>query len=260
MNQPQTVILQARMASHRLPGKVMLPVLGRPLLAYNVERILRAKTVNKVVVATSTADADDAIAAWCHNEGIALFRGSPDDVLGRLLSCVQANHVDVLIRLGADNPLIDAGVIDAVIGFYLEHQGEFDYVSNNHPPTWPDGMEVEIMPRDVLELCAREAEQVFQREHATPFVWDQPDRFRIGNVALPDDRLHAERWTLDYPEDYAFIRSVLEALYPLNPYFEMADIFHLLERQPNLRAHNAMHAGDVWYAQHMDRLKTISSH
>jgi spore coat polysaccharide biosynthesis protein SpsF len=246
------------MKSSRLPGKVMLPVLGRSMIALNIERLRRARTIRRVVVATSVHPMDDVIARLCQEEGIAVFRGSEEDVLDRIYRCACHFGMTEFAKLTADNPLIDPAIIDRVIGFYLEHRGQFDYVSNNHPPTWPDGQEVEVVTLAVLEVAWREARLSFQREHVTPYVWDQPNRFRIGNVALADDHLyHNERWTLDYPEDYQFIKRVFEELYPAKPDFGMNDVLLLEQARPAIKAINAHYAGITWYQQYAGALQTV---
>jgi spore coat polysaccharide biosynthesis protein SpsF len=253
-------VLQARMKSSRLPGKVMLPVLGRPLLSLIIERLRRCRTVRSIVVATSLNPADDVIATLCESERVGVFRGSEDDVLDRLYQCARHAEMDSLARFSADNPLIDPWVADRVIRLFLDRPAEFDFVSNNHPPTWPDGLEVEVLRFAALERAWREAGEPFQREHGSPYIWDQPELFRLGNVSLENDDLYRRmRWTLDTPEDYEFIKCVYEDLYVSNPAFAMADVLALLERKPEIYQINAHRGGEVWYRQHMEKLRTISN-
>ena len=252
-------ILQARMSATRLPGKVLMPVLGRPLLSHNIERIRRAKTTDRVIVATTDKREDDAIQRLCETEGVPVFRGSEEDVLDRTYRCMKQFGMEHGAKFTADNPLLDPAVIDRVVGFYLAHPGGYDYVSNNHPPTWQDGQEVEVFSAAALEAAWREAKEPFQREHVTPFIWDQPERFRTGNVARADDRWYRDyRWTLDYPEDYAFVKAVFEELYPSRPDFTTDDVMELLKRRPDIHAINANRAGYVWYRDHLDSLRTVA--
>jgi len=247
------------MNANRLPGKVLMLVSGRPLLLHNIKRIRRAKTVDRVIVATTDNREDDAIQRLCEAEGIPVFRGSEEDVLDRIHRCLKQFGITACVKLTADNPLIDPSVIDEVVRFYAAHPGNYDYVSNNHPPTWQDGQEVEVFGTAVLETAWREAKEPFQREHVTPFIWDHPERFRIGNVAREDDRWYREyRWTLDYPEDYTFIKTVFEVLYPAKPEFTTADIMDLLRKRPDIHAINANRAGYVWYRDHLDSLRTVA--
>ena len=252
-------ILQVRMNSSRLPGKALLPVLGRPLLAYNIERIQQAQAIDRVVVATSSAPADDVIAAHCATWGTPVFRGSQDDVLDRIYRCARHFGMEVFAKLTADNPLIDPGVIDVVVAAFHAGPAPFDYFSNNHPPTWPDGQEVEIIRTAALECAWRESREAFQREHVTVLLWDQPERFRVGNLALGDDALYRRhRWTMDFPEDYELVRRVFEALYPSHSGFGIEQITALLARQPELGALNQQHKGVVWYDQHQGALQTMA--
>lgn len=251
-------ILQARMKSSRLPGKVLMPAIGRPILSLNVERLRRARTVDTVVIATSSDTEDDAIEAMGQAEGIPVFRGSEDDVLDRIHRCVAHYGWPVVAKFTADNPLIDPLVIDQVIAVYLQNPDAYDYVSNNHPPTWQDGQEVEVIRASALAEAWREGTQDFQREHVTPFIWDQPDRFRIANVAREDDRwYHHYRWTLDYPEDYEFVKAVYEALYASRPDFTTSDLMALLAERPDIHRLNANRQGYVWYDQHIEALQTV---
>src|SRR5438132_928933 len=160
-------ILQARMSATRLPGKVLMPVLGRPTLSYNIARIRLAKTIDRVVVATTENREDDAVQRLCESEGVPVFRGREEDVLDRIYRCMKQFGMAHCAKFTADNPLIDPAVIDQVVGFYLAHPNEYDYVSNNHPPTWQDGQEVEVFSAAALETAWREATQPFQREHGT---------------------------------------------------------------------------------------------
>ncbi len=246
-------ILRARMASARLPGKVLMPAAGRPLILHNVDRIARARGVSRVVVATGDTPENDELEQVCRAAGVEVFRGSEDDVLARIVGCARQFGMETFCKFTADNPLIDPAVIDQVLDYFAE--GGYDYASNNHPPTWQDGQEVEVMRLAALEEAFDEAREPFQREHVTPFLWDQPERYRVGNLARADDSWHKRyRWTLDYPEDYTLIQGVYEAL---GPAFTTAQVMELLEQRPELARVNAMHAGYTWYSEHQDELKTL---
>ncbi|HTQ81478.1 MAG TPA: acylneuraminate cytidylyltransferase, partial [Thermoanaerobaculia bacterium] len=167
---------------------------------------------------------------------------------------------NVVVKIPSDCPLIDPGVIDRVLGFYIENAGRYDYVSNLHPATYPDGNDVEVLPLAVLETAWREAEQPFEREHTTPFVWERPERFRLGNVPWETGRdlSMSHRFTIDYPEDYAFLSEVFEALWaPDRPLFGLAEILALLAERPEILALNSRYAGVNWYRHHLADLKTI---
>lgn len=252
-------VVQARTGSTRLPGKVLLPLLGRPVLLRMIERLQRARLAGTVVVATTTDVEDDKIEALCLAEGIPCFRGHPTDLLDRHLRAAQWLEADVVVKIPSDCPLIDPAVVDRVIGYYLRHAGRYDYVSNLHPATYPDGNDVEAMSLAALQTAWREATRDFEREHTTPFLWERPERFRIGNVAWETGQnlSMTHRWTLDYPEDYALIKAIFEALYPVDPAFGLADILALLERRPELLEINRAYTGVNWYRHHLHELRTV---
>jgi spore coat polysaccharide biosynthesis protein SpsF len=234
-------VVCARTASTRLPGKTLLRAAGKTMLEHALERLGRSGAIRRVVVATTDLRNDDAIAALCRSLETPVFRGSAEDVVGRVRACAAEFGMEHVAHFGADNPLVDPAVCDQVIGIYLE--GGWDYVTNNYPPTWPDGLEVEVTSRETLETLAREATGPRRREHLLTFVWENPDRFRIRNVTR-EPNLHHERWTLDTPEDWELVRSVFERLYPDNPSFGMNDILALLDADPELRTINAAHRDD----------------
>lgn len=254
-------VIQARRGSTRLPDKVMLPLAGAPLLVRMVERVKAAKLSGTVVVATTTDAQDDAVEALCQTAGFDCFRGHPTDLLDRHYQCGKAFGASVVLKIPSDCPLIDPEVIDRTIRFFLENQAAYDFVSNLHPATYPDGNDVEIMPMPILETAWREAEKPHEREHTTPFIWDRPERFRLGNLIWEKglDYSMSHRFTIDYKADYDFIHAVYEALYPLNPQFGLDEILGLLDENSDLYAINARFAGVNWYRNHLDDLKTVSS-
>jgi spore coat polysaccharide biosynthesis protein SpsF len=213
------------------------------------------------VVATTTEAADDPIASLCADHGLLCFRGHPTDLLDRHVRAAQAQGAEAVVKIPSDCPLIDPAVIDRVIRVYLDNPGGFDYVSNLHPATYPDGNDVEIMSLAALEIAWREAARPLEREHTTPYFWENPDRFRCANVAWEAglDYSMSHRWTIDYEEDYQFIRAVYDALYPTNPRFGLDDVLALEEARPDIHALNAAYAGVNWYRHHLDELKTISA-
>lgn len=224
-------ILQARMSSTRLPGKVMKPILGRPMLARQVERLRRCAALDELVVATSDQPDDAPIAALCAQDGVACFRGSLADVLDRFTRCAREHGADHVVRLTGDCPLTDPAMVDELVRFYLA--GDFDYAANCRPPTLPDGLDAEVFTAAALEEAWREARDPFEREHVVPYIIRRPERFRMGNWAWPED-LSGLRWTVDEPEDLAFATRVYEALYPAKPDFGFADVLALLAERPEL--------------------------
>ena len=229
-------VLQARVTSSRLPGKILRPILGRPMLALQVERIRRATRLNDLVVATSEDPSDDPLRALCAAAGVELFRGSLNDVLDRVYRAALPHAPTHLVRLTGDCPLTDPEVIDDVIRAHVD--GGNDFTSNARPPTYPDGLDVEVARFAAFTEAWKEARLASEREHVMPFLYNHPERYRLGSVTSPVDR-SALRWTVDEPGDFELVRRVYEALYPVNPAFTTADILDLMEREPALAALNA---------------------
>lgn len=256
------VVVQARTGSTRLPNKILLPLAGAPLLLRMLERVSAAQTPFTLVVATTMDSSDDPVRTLCERAGYHCYSGHPTDLLDRHYRAAQAYQADVVVKIPSDCPLIDPSVIDRVLQFYLDHRTEFDFVSNLHPATYPDGNDVEVMPFDVLQTAWREATKDFEREHTTPFIWERPERFRIGNVVWETGLNYSmsHRWTIDYPEDYEFIKRVYDELWnERSPIFSLNDILTLLEKKPELAAINARYAGVNWYRHYAGELKTVSS-
>ena len=255
-------LVQARRGSSRLPDKVSLDLVGRPLLVRQVERVRRARLAGRVVVITTDEPSDDPLVALCRQHEIEVFRGSALDLLDRHYQA--ARHFGAtggVVKIPSDCPLIDPAVIDKVLGFFEDTKGQYDFVSNLHPATYPDGNDVEVMTGAALETAWREARRPLEREHTTPFFWENPARFRLANVAWETglDYSMSHRFTIDYPADYEFIKAVYEALYPGKPHFGLADILTLLKQRPDLYALNADLAGVNWYRNHLDELRTVDA-
>lgn len=227
-------LLQARMSSTRLPGKVLQPILGKPMLQCQLERLSRVKSFDKLVVVTSVETIDNVLQRFCDSMSVPCFRGSLDDVLDRFYKAALAYAPDHVVRLTGDCPLIDPELIDRVIDFHLA--GGYDYSSNCLEPTFPDGLDVEIVRFGALERAWHEAVLPSQREHVTLFINKQPDLFRVGTLKATENFSHL-RWTVDNPADLEFVRHVYEGLYPANPCFTTADILGFLHAQPERNAH-----------------------
>ncbi|MCL4548807.1 MAG: glycosyltransferase family protein [Bacteroidetes bacterium] len=254
-------IIQARMSSTRLPGKVMLPVLSKPLLVRMLERVQSAKLIGSLVVATSTNSDDDEIEKLCEQNNITCFRGHLTDLLDRHYQVAIKFGADAIVKIPSDCPLIDPRVIDKVIQHFINYE-EYDFVSNLHPATYPDGNDVEIMSFASLECAWKDATKDYEREHTTPFIWEHQDVFKVGNVAWDSglDYSTSHRWTIDYPEDYEFIRKVFEELYTSNPVFSLNDILDLLKRKPEIAEINSQHLGKYWYENYLDELTHIDEY
>lgn len=218
------------MGSSRLPGKTIADVAGRPLLLHVVERVQRARRVDKVVVATSDQAGDDPIATLCQQGGIQYFRGCEDDVLDRFYRTAQASTADVVVRITADCPLIDPAVIDKVVTRF--QQGDCDYVSNTLRYTYPDGLDTEAFSFAALERAWREAKKPSEREHVTPYL--RTGKFRVANVESESPTgLGKYRWTVDHFADLEFVRRIYEA-FSGKKHFGYQDIFQLLRERPEL--------------------------
>jgi spore coat polysaccharide biosynthesis protein SpsF len=223
-------IVQARMGSTRLPGKVLQDLAGEPMLARVVNRTCRAKTLQEVVIATTTNVVDDVIVKLCEARGWSWFRGSEEDVLDRYYHAAKKYQADFIVRITSDCPLIDPEVIDHVVQEFLERQPEVDYASNTWPRrTFPRGLDTEVMRMDVLERAWREDRNPAWREHVTPYIYRNPDRFRIHNVVSSVD-YSAMRWTVDTQEDLAFVRKIYD--YFGHDRFSWREVLKVLEEHP----------------------------
>jgi spore coat polysaccharide biosynthesis protein SpsF len=258
------VVIQARTGSSRLPGKVLKACAGATVLERMLERVCAASRPSEVVVATTTEASDEPIVELCARAGVRVERGHPTDCLDRHVHVARVTGADSVVKIPSDCPLIDPAVIDRVLAVWTGAQGAqpgYDFVSNLHPPTWPDGNDVEVMTAAALETAGREAVRPLEREHTTPFLWDNPERFRIGNVRWETglDYSESHRFVLDYPEDLEFIRTVFECLWSSSPghVFGLDEILELLAVRPELRAINAKHLGVSWYQKHPGELKTL---
>jgi spore coat polysaccharide biosynthesis protein SpsF len=254
------VVVQARMGSSRLPGKVLLPLCGAPLLERMLERVLAASEPDEVCVATSTAPEDEPIRELSRGLALRVVSGHPTDLLDRHLAAAQDARADVVVKIPSDCPLIDPCVIDTVIGRYRAQSDAVDFVTNLHPPSWPDGNDVEVVPMDILEIAWREARRPLEREHTTPFIWERADRFRLLNVVsdLGQDLSKSHRFTIDHPEDHDFIARVYDELWSAaRPIFSLSDILELLAARPELMRLNARWAGQSWHTGHLGELQTV---
>ena len=226
-------ILQARMSSSRLPGKVLRPLLDVPMIGRQLERVSRAERMDKLVVATSTEQTDDPLAAYCRSIGVETFRGSLDDVLDRFIGAAAAfGPADHVVRLTADCPLADPQVIDDCIALHLDSGA--DYTTNGVQRSYPIGLDVEAVRLGVLTAAASEAADPYEREHVTWGVWNRPDRYRIAWLPSANADDGDIRWTVDRTDDFAFVSEVYAALYPTDQGFTTADIRGFLARRPDL--------------------------
>ena len=251
------IIVQARMASTRLPGKILMPILGKPLIYRMVERLQRCKFIDSIVIATTDNAKDDMVEEVCSLYGWNCFRGDEQDLLDRHYQAAIENNADIVLKIPSDCPLIDPEIVDNIVSFFVS--GDFDYVSNLHPASYPDGNDVEVMSFAALAKSWGAATKSFEREHTTPYIWENPDKFVIGNYLWETGLNYSmsHRFTIDYYEDYEFISRVYEELYPLNPKFGLDDIINLLNSRNEILDINKIYAGVNWYRHHLDELNTI---
>ena len=232
------IIIQARMLSDRLPGKVLMEVAGTPLLGYQLDSLERVKNAHRIVVATSTLAEDDPIASYCRGRGIAVYRGSETDVLERFYLAAQEHQADVIVRNCADCPLIDAEVVERVLQHYLEHRDLYDYVSNVIQRSYPRGMDTEVFSFRALEIAYRETEAGREREHVTLFMYEHADRFRLHNVCNEKDLSHY-RWTVDEADDFLLVRHVLLELQKRGLGISIQNVLGVLIEHPEWSELNA---------------------
>ena len=232
-------IVQARMASSRLPGKVLMEVCGKPLIVHELDRIARAKKIDELWLATSIDSSDNALAAAVGAAGYKVFRGSQDDVLDRYYHSASQVGAEVVVRLTGDCPLHSPELIDKVISAFIDALPKYSYGCNVLPPTYPDGLDVEVFTFAALEGAFKFCREQIDREHVTPGIHGQFRDMKpeILNVASPTNFSHL-RWTLDYQEDFEVIREVYDTLYRGNPEFTWMDILGLMTKEPWMLTHN----------------------
>ena len=223
-------LIQARMGSTRLPGKVLCDLAGQPMLARVFNRASQARTLHLVAVATTDRSADDAIVNLCEQQGWCCFRGSEDDVLDRYYRAAEAFQADAVVRITSDCPLIDAEVIDGVVTSFASLHPSCDYVSNCLERTFPRGLDVEVLSLDALRKAWEEDRDPAWREHVTPYVWRNPGRFRLRNFFNSADYSDM-RWTVDTVEDLAFVRKIYEHF--RDEPFGWQDVIELLQAHPD---------------------------
>ena len=217
------------MSSSRLPGKVMMPILGEPMIVRQIERLRRCTSLDGIAVATSVDPSDDVIAAVAAEVGCEVVRGPLDDVLSRYEQAIQVLQPYAVVRLTADCPLASPTVIDQVVSKFWSSC--VDYCSNTLRPTFPDGLDVEVVRANVLLEVASETSDPHEREHVTLGVYRRTDRYRMVNVEGEMD-LSGLRWTVDTPDDFTFVSRVNEALYPGNTEFDLSEILALADCDP----------------------------
>jgi spore coat polysaccharide biosynthesis protein SpsF len=225
--------IEARMRSRRLPGKVLRPVCGKPMLELMIERVKRARTLDGIVVATTDQPCDESIASLAASLGVGAFRGSEEDVLSRVLGAARAYGADVIVETTGDCPLHDPALIDKVVADF--RIGGADFVSNVLDYTTPRGTDVRVFTTDALDEINRTSNDPADHEHVSLHFWEHPTKYRLRNVRTELGAEVAElRLTVDTPEDFALITAVYDALYPDKPDFTLADVLALFKQRPEL--------------------------
>ncbi|HWR41103.1 MAG TPA: glycosyltransferase family protein [Patescibacteria group bacterium] len=236
-------VIQARMSSSRLPGKVLQPILGRPMLDWMIERVKRSRNIDQLVLATSREESDNPLAEYCQDKGIECFRGSLDDVLDRFYQAALQYRADHIVRLTADCPLLDPALLDQVIALHLD--GSYDISCSGACDTFPDGMDVSVVTFAALARTWQEAVLPSEREHVTSYMFNHPERYLLG-VVHHTEKLGHWRWSVDEPEDFDLVSRIFAALCPVKSDFGFADICAFIRRNPevlDLNRHIIINAG-----------------
>ncbi|NIM94808.1 MAG: NTP transferase domain-containing protein [Anaerolineales bacterium] len=234
-------IVQARMGASRLPGKVLLDIQGVPMLGRVIQRVIRARTVDDVVIATTVNPGDDSIVRYCQDLDYTWFRGDEEDVLNRYANAAAMSKADIIVRITADCPLMDPELIDRTVEAFLARYPDIDFGSNRGTDrlerTFPIGMDIEVMSNEALNRADVEAKKAHEREHVTPYLYEEPGRFRTMSIDSGGD-YGALRWTVDTPEDLEFIREVYARFHGRDD-FGWMEVMAILEQEPELMKINS---------------------
>lgn len=230
-------VIQARIGSTRLPGKVLKKICGKTVLEHDIDRLKRVKNINRIVIATTTLEKDNSVAEEANRLGIMHYKGSEEDVLSRYYHAAKANNADVVVRVTSDCPLIDSEVTEKIIQHYLNNSEKYDYVSNTIDRTYPRGLDTEVFNFETLEKAFNEAVEKLEREHVTPYIWGNPNIFKLGQYKNNIDYSEL-RWTLDTIEDFELISRIYTILFRKKDYFDMKDILDLYSKYPELNEIN----------------------
>ena len=227
-----SVIIQARMNSSRLPGKVLKKILNKPLIEFLIERVSMSKLIDEIIIATSNNSEDDCIAEYCNKYKIKYFRGSELNVLSRFYEVSMKNNLTNIVRICADSPLIDNFTLDKMIKIFFENK-KYDYLSNTINQTYPVGMNIEIFTLTALKKAYLNHTKDYESEHVTPYIFMNPELFNIGQEHLSENYSNI-RVTVDFEEDFIVIKKILEIMYTKNKYFGLNDIIKLYKSNPEI--------------------------
>ena len=240
-------LIQVRLGSRRLPGKALKEINGKSILWYLYERVCFSKLIDKVVIATVDNKANLPIVKFTKKEGIECFAGSEQDLVDRIYQTARRYSADIIMKLGGDCPFADPELIDKAISFYIKNKDKYDLVNNTFILTYPDGLDLEVMPFRTINRAWNEIKDPFWREWFSSFIVEHPELYRVGSVQNDRDLSHL-RWTVDFAEDFIFVKHIIEKLYPIKKRFLMQDILDLLEKEPWLgKINNKYEKNEAYY-------------
>lgn len=232
-------VIQVRMGSTRLPGKVMKEVVGKPILELLIERLRHSILIDQIVVATTELKKDDIIANLCMRLGISCFRGSEDDVMGRVLGALRQYEADAGVEIYGDCPLIDPAIIDSIIQYYIRNIEKYDFVSNDLKTTYPPGLETEVYSVSAFADAANRTTDSEIREHSTLYMRQHPELYRLHNIEAPPELHYPDTYIeLDTPEDFKVIKTIYESLYGEGNIFSAQEILDFLKQNPHIAEQN----------------------
>jgi spore coat polysaccharide biosynthesis protein SpsF (cytidylyltransferase family) len=246
-------IIQARVGSARLKRKVLMDIIGKPMLWHVINRLKRSKLINEIVLATTTKKEDAPLLKIAEDSSAKVFRGSEEDVLDRYFRAATKYDAKTVVRITADCPLIDPKIVDDALDLFLE--GDYDYVGNTEKPTFPDGLDVEVFSYGALKKAWGRAARSSEREHVTSYIRNHPEIFKIGNLENEKDLSHM-RWTVDEERDLEFVKEIYKKLYKKGKVFYTNDVLKLLKKHPELTEINKGVARNEGHAKSLreDRL------
>ena len=231
MSRNIVAIIQARCNSTRLKNKILMDIDGKSLIERVVERSMQSEMINRTVIATTTSAKDEPLIEWCQKRNVEYFRGSEKNVLERYYKCAKLYEADVIVRITADDPFKDPKINDYAINLLIENN--YDYVSNTIRPTFPEGLDIEVFTYKALSTAYKNSSLDSEREHVTPYIWKNKDKFSLFNFEYLENLSHL-RWTIDYTQDLEFVRAIYKKIKYKKSVLIMQDILDVLKSYPEL--------------------------